>query len=435
MNRAGIAPASTLTRRLAGDSFWIAIDTAAARGGSMIAMLIAARSLGPSDFGALITVQATVMLLSSIVSYAMRLTTTSELARLTPADHAQIEQSLVAIMRLTLVSTLLLTVLAVALHRPMATHLLGRPDLAGLLLIGVLLLVIDCVSALQLGILTGCRAMREGALCGAIASIALVAGVAVGTLAAGTVGAMWGLIVGGTIGIVARWIPSRRALRQLGLTPRLQRPAPDLGVLSRTSLPLVLMNLLWTPTMWLGSVLLVRSTDGYTQMGLLGAANQWFAILLFLPNVLGFSTMPLLANGLTEGGESAERFRAAVRIGLRSSVIASLPLAVVAVLASPWIMQLYGAQYGPGWPTLALLAAAVVPASQFGVMANVLTVTGRWRPLVMAQAAWAFVYLAVSWIGLSAGYGAFALAAAMLAGNLLRALTARRALAEHLTTA
>lgn len=425
MSRGSAGTASALTRRLAGDSLWIAIDTAAARGGVMIAMLIAARALGPKEFGALVTVQATVTLLSSIVSYAMRLTTTSELARLNPTNQPAVARSLATIVRTTWIGTSLLAVIAAALHEPIATHVLGRSDLSGLLLLAVALLIIDGISSLQLGVLTGCRAMRAGAICGVIASIALIAAVAVGTHSAGTVGALGGLIAGGVVGIIARWVPSRHALRGLGLFRDGRAADMDFGVLMRTSLPFVLMNILWTPTMWLGSLMLVRSPDGYTEMGYLGAANQWFALLLFLPNVLGFSTMHMLAQSTADGPDTSQRFREAVRVSMRSSLVAAVPLAAVAALVSPWLMHLYGGQYRSAWPTLALLAAAAVPASMFGVMTNVLTVTRRWRMLVMAQAAWAVTYLCVAGVGVDIEWGAAALAAAMLAGNLMRLLCAR----------
>ena len=90
-------------------------------------------------------------------------------------------------------------------------------------------------------------------------------------------------------------------------------------------------------------------------------------------------------------------------------------------------MGLYGSDYRAAWPVLVLLALASVPAAVFSIQANVLTATGRRRWLVGAQLAWAIGYVAASFTMLRFGWGASALAGAMLAGNLLRVAVALRA--------
>jgi O-antigen/teichoic acid export membrane protein len=156
---------------------------------------------------------------------------------------------------------------------------------------------------------------------------------------------------------------------------------------------------------------------------LLGAANQWFAALLFLPNVLGFAVLPHLS-AADRAGEV--RLRATADLALHASVLGSAALAAVVIVASPWIMGLYGEEYRSAWPALAWLAAATVPAAAFGIVGNVLTVTGRWRPLLGAQAVWAGCYLACAAAGVWAGLGATALGLAMFAGNVARLLWSRR---------
>jgi len=68
-----------------------------------------------------------------------------------------------------------------------------------------------------------------------------------------------------------------------------------------------------------------------------------------------------------------------------------------------------------------------IGAAAFGIVSNVLTVTGRWRQLLGAQTAWAVVYLGSAGLGIVAGLGATALGLAMFAGNTARLLWSRRA--------
>jgi O-antigen/teichoic acid export membrane protein len=147
---------------------------------------------------------------------------------------------------------------------------------------------------------------------------------------------------------------------------------------------------------------------------------------MFLPNVLGFATLPALSARARET-DNAELL-ATMRIAVRTSLAVIVPLAIVVALLSPWIMRVYGESYRSAWPSLALLAVASIPATAIAVYTNALTVLGRWRSMLAAQAAWIALYLGIAVTGLALGLGAAALGAAMLAGNLARLLLSVRAM-------
>lgn len=409
-----------LARRLAGDSVWVALETVASRGGLIVALWLAARALGPAEFGGLVAVQGTLVLVASIVAYAVRVSAACEMGGTAAGARPRI---LATVTWVAVGGGVLLALLLAASAAPVAARLLARPDLTSMLRVGSVLVLLECGTALQLGLLAGARSMRTAAWTAAVASLVLIAAVAGGVAWLGAAGAMWGLVAGATTSVVLRWLPVRRELarHRVALFEVPQRD--QLATFARVSLPTVALNLLWTPTVWLGTLLLLRADDGYVELGRLGAANQWFAALLFLPNVLGFASLPHLSAADREGTDS---LRATAGLAVRASVYASAALAAIAMLASPWIMGLYGPDYREAWPALAWLAAATVPAAAFGIVGNVLTVTGRWRPLLGAQAAWAACYLGCAAVGIAAGLGATALGIAMLVGNVARLLWTRR---------
>ena len=123
--------------------------------------------------------------------------------------------------------------------------------------------------------------------------------------------------------MLLRGRPVGRLLRTKGL--RGLRPAVRWRFLAAASCQraLLLLNILWMPANWLATIMLVRSPDGYVEAGQLGAAYQWFAALL-LPNVLGFSTLPLLS----QHGRDSEGFARTRRLALHSTLVAALPLAL-----------------------------------------------------------------------------------------------------------
>jgi O-antigen/teichoic acid export membrane protein len=408
-------------RKLARDTLWVAVEVIATRGSMMLALLIAARWLGPAQFGGLVAVQGTIVLLSSAVALGIRIAATTEFSR-TTGDAAS--RLLTVTTVTTTAGAMLMACVTLALAAPIATHVLASADLAPLLRVGAVLLVVDCAVALQLGILTGCRALRPAAIGSAFAGAAMVALVAVGTQQGGPTGALWGLVAGGCAGFLLRLPATKQGLLALGIT-RAQPPRlADWRALGRVSLPTLTLNLLWTPTTWAGTMVLVRAPGGFAELGFLGAANQWFAALMFLPNVLGLATLPTLSAALADTDRT--QLHATAKTAWRSSLALIIPLAVLVAVASPWIMRLYGAGYGDAWSALALLALAAIPATAIAVGTNVLMVLGHWPSLLRAQGGWAATYLIVAWLGVAMGFGAVALAGAMLAGNIVRLLLTNR---------
>ncbi len=384
-------------------------------------MLIVARLLGAHDFGGLVAVQGTVTLLSSLVSYAMRLTASSEFAA-ARHDHARLQGALAVVTWTTFVGAAILTVVCAALSGWLAETVLARPALGAALRIGSLLVLVDCIGALQLGMLTGLGALRGAAVAGIVASTLLVVATAAGAAWDGIDGALWGLVIGGLAGVLLRGWPVHDQLRGASLKAFGRLSRTSLTLLQRVSLPILLLNVVWTPAIWLATVMLVRAPGGYAEAGHLGAASQWFAALLFLPNILGFSTLPLLSSQVAGDGN----FETTRKLALRTALLAAVPSSLLVAMASPLIMGIYGPEYRAAWPALALLALASVPAAIFAIQANVLTATGQRRKLVGAQVAWAAAYLAVAALLLQLGWGAAALAGAMLAGCLARTVYAGR---------
>jgi len=405
------------SRRLLGDSFWVGLDLVLARGSMLLAMTWVARMLGPSEFGALAIVQDTVVLLASFVAVPMRLTADSEVAA-ARSDRVRLAETLGAVGWGTLAGALAFALLAAGLANVLAGYVLGNPALASGLRLGALLLPLEIMLALLLGILNGLGESRRLAASGAVAGLLAAVMLIAGAHRYGLTGALWGLIAGSVAAVIARTAAVAMALSHADWRSALRMRTADWDVLRRVGGPAFGIALLWAAANWLGSVLLVNTPDGFAQMGVLAAANQWFALMLFLPNVLSYATLPLLAEARSRAAPSD--FLDTGRLALRASAATAVAAACAVGVASPWVMRAYGAGFADGWPVLALLALAVIPASISTVLANQLTATRRIGLVVLAQLAWAVAYLVTAMALLRCGLGATALAAAMLAGNLVR---------------
>lgn len=405
---------SFLKKVLAGAS-WMAIGLVISRGAALLSSVVAARSLGPSEFGALGILQNTVGMFQILATLGLGLAATRELAGALSSNPERVGVVVFVARRVAWiaggVSTLLLAVSAPWL----AERALLRADLATPLLACSCILGFAAVGGAQLGTLAGFGAFRSSAIAQALTGLVQLAVTAATVNRFGLAGAVAGLVAGAACSTaLGAWLV-RRELAARGIPPVRPSLRAEAGSILRFSIPTTLASLVTGPALWLSHTLLVRSAAGYEAMGVLNAGNQWFGAISMLPAVL---SQPLLASfsGSYASGRIAEA-RALLRqsIAITASV-AALAWTAIAV-ASPLLMAAYGPDFRPFSPVLVWLAAA---AAVFCVQAPIgyaLLALGRawlgfWMNLAwgtaMVLATWAMLNHAAEGVAI-ARFGAYTL--------------------------
>src|SRR2546428_12469815 len=98
-------------------------------------------------------------------------------------------------------------------------------------------------------------------------------------------------------------------------------------------------------------------------MGVLRVANQWFGAVMFLPVALGGAVLPVLLERVGQGDCRGARMALGAAVARTTAVV--VPIGAAASLASPWIMEMYGKEFGAAWRTLVvvLITAGLVAAT------------------------------------------------------------------------
>jgi O-antigen/teichoic acid export membrane protein len=153
-------------------------------------------------------------------------------------------------------------------------------------------------------------------------------------------------------------------------------------------------------------------------MGYYNAASQWFSALLFLPGVIGQAAIPVLSEQI--GKKDHERAKKILVSSIKLNMAIIFPIAILGSLCSPWIMLLYGKDFGAAWPTLVVtLIAAAITAVQ-SPAAQVMTSSGNmWKAAIM-NVSWALSFVVLSKLLLP--WGSFGLSAARSLAYLIYAL-------------
>ncbi len=410
--------ASPLGYRFARGAFWSLCGAVVSRGITLASFIVVARMLGKIGFGELGIIQSTIGVFSVFAGFGLGVTATKHVAEFRQRDPARAGRIIALSTVVSAVAGAIVSVLLFATASLLAEKTLAAPHLAAHLRIAALLLVFGAVNGVQVGALAGFEAFRTATQVNFAAGL-LTFPIIVGSAYLGGVkGAVWGLvaslIVNSILGQFAVTIEARRAGVPLAFSGFLK----ERRILLSFSLPALAASLLVGPVNWVCSALLVNRHDGYSEMGIFNAANQWFAALMFLPGVIGQVILPLLSERIGANDRGATRDAVVGSMKLIAMIV--LPIAILACVGSPYLMQLYGDDFSDAWPILIVVIATAALVAVQSIVGQILIASARiWTGLLM-NLGWGVVFIVLTVVFI--GRGAMGLATARLVAYLVHSL-------------
>ena len=411
---------SPLARRILSGFGWSAIGSGVAHGILLVASVGSARILGPVRYGEVALVQTTITTLLLFSGPALGLAGTKHVAELRGrgAREAEIRRAVRTIWTLgVVISAVAAAALFVA--APWFSELVLGAPLVSQVRASTLLLLTAGINGIQLGILSGLERFKNAASVNIARSASQSMGLLVGAYVAGSTGAIVGLGLGT---LCAVWA-AELALREQNALPSEQHGESSdsirhLRAITAIAVPAAISSGIVLAATWGAQLLLVRTRDGYFQVGLLSIANSWRTAILYLPTVLAQPAIPILSN--LHGAESISSYRKVVQASLLASFISSALPSVAVVAAARMILGTYGEAYLPQWPVLALMAASAPFSAVAGALGTVLWSMGRMWHGLLVNVIWAGLFAAgVVWL---IDMGALGVAAAYVVSYAVHAV-------------
>lgn len=401
---------SPLGERLARGAFWSVAGGVGSRMLGLLAWILVARLLNGEAFGEIAMIQGTVGLFGVLAGVGMGVTATKHVAEFRRQDPGRAARLIRLSNRIAWMAGLAVAG-GVAWFAPLlAEHTMHRPSLGPELRISSGLLLLGAIQGAQAGALAGLESFRALArlnlITGLISCLLLVLGARWG----GVAGTVWGLTLTAGLGCLLHQIVLRQEMARAGLVGGGVWDRRDLPMLWKFTLPAALGALVAAAVQWGCMGMLARQPRGYEALGIFNGANQWFLALMFLPNLLAQSVLPLMAEQL--GQSRHQQGRRLLGFSIKLNALVVVPVLLLCLL-SPWLMNLFGRSFRSEWPTLvAVLATAVFLSIQTPV-GQIITASGRvWAGFWM-NLGWAAVFVAGTWAWVS--WGALGLATARLA--------------------
>jgi O-antigen/teichoic acid export membrane protein len=407
-----------LPKKLTEGAAWNGLAQIMYRGMVILGMLVAARLLGLEKFGQLSILYNTTMTFHVVASLGLIMTATKLVAELHQKDKTRTGRIIALCNYVALASGGLVGLGMLAGAPWIAADILNDPALSGGVRLTALLLLMQVLADSTLGINLGFLAFRGLFTVNAAAGLCSFVLLTAGAWSYGVLGALAGLGAAEAIRLLLLLRLGHQSASRHDV-PRVWRfPKDEMPVIWHVSLPSMATALLWLPVTWLGTLMLVRQPGGFGEMGLFGAANQWFSLLLFVPGVVTQTILPILSEQVSDGGRLEAR-----RLAIRSAGVMLLLVGMIAlplVLASPLIAGAYGDEFRKGALVFVLMFMAAVAAAPQGILGNFLAAENKFWLRFRLNVLWAACFLGAAFLLVASG--AAGLAAAMVIAYLVRSI-------------
>jgi O-antigen/teichoic acid export membrane protein len=384
---------SRTVRRFATGAFWSVFGNAVSRALTLVASVLVARRLGAAQFGEYSLVLATVGMFQNVAGFGLVTTSAKLLSGKYKADPPA-AGAVVALSRIVAAATGWTAMLGAALAAPwLARNVLDAPQLEDALRVGSILLLFGPIHGAQLGVLTGLERFKVVAVVSVITALVAIPLLVIGAAAGGTMGCVIAQVAVTVLMNVLYAGAVRRALHSAGIPPHYRGALREWRVLFTYSLPTMLSNILLGAVIWGTATILAHQPDGYSEVGVFSAANQWRNGIVLVTTAAGAALLPLFSD-LHDNG-TARALRRAFWMSFALSAGACVVGAGGVAILSPEIMGAYGAEFADSYPVLVLLAATAAVAGPLSVAGHAIVGAGRMWLSFALSVAWGGALLAL----------------------------------------
>jgi O-antigen/teichoic acid export membrane protein len=321
--------------------------------------------------------------------------------------------------KVTLMFSLVIGVVLFFASRMLATTSLHDASLSSTLQIGAFALFFLTLTATQTGTLNGFEDFKSIGIQASINGILQLFFIVLGAYFWGIKGAIGGIAAAAFFYWIQLHFAINPNVKKLK-TNIVNEDRPNLlSIFVKFSLPSLLASIVFIPVVWWTKTFLIRHA-GYGEMAVFDVSEQWYYILLFIPNSISSILLPMLTNTSVEG--SKQQYGYLIKVNLYINVGITLILALFAGLLSPFINRLYGKDFTNYLPMIVMLVTAVFCAAN-NVFGQVIASKGKMWIGFGLNCLWAtwlilFSFLLIGKMNL----GALGLAYAMLISYFLHSI-------------
>lgn len=399
---------SDLGKRFFRGFIWNAAGVIASRALWLVATFFLARILTIEKFGELGIIQSTISMFGVFAGLGLGLTATKYLAELKFKDPSKAGRIISLTQSFVLIASLVFGLALFFLADWLSEYTLASPGLGYYLKISTLLLLFNSLNGVQIGILTGLENFKLIARANFINGILNIVLVLAGAYWLGLEGAIWGLVISIAITFLVVNYALKIEFAKYSIKHDLRGCLKESKIFWKFSVPALLSGVLVMPVNWICNALLVNQQSGYKEMGIYNAANQWFTVMVFLPNIVGSTILPILSEKIFEN--DLKRSKKLLFYSIIANFFLLLPIITIGALLSNQIMQLYGNEFAGNGRVLNLVLFTALMFSLQIPIGNYVAASGKMWIGFFMNLLWGIIFITFFLFNADSGSKGLALA-------------------------
>lgn len=352
---------SPIRRRLASGAFWGGVGSVVSRGAVLLSSYFLARLLGQAQFGEYGIVNSTSAMLSAVAGLGIGSTATKYVAELKNSDKRRAGRIISLSSMITWVSGSVYGLVFVVLAKWLSETTLAAPHLNTALQISAISVALGVINGAQQSALSGFESFKTlawiNSSCGLLQSALTCFGAYMWGLNGSIAGIAFAMII--TVSITRQALSAQ--MKSAGINNWWRDAWSEWPVLLNFSLPSLLTSVLVGPIVWICNAMLANQPNGYAELGIYNAANQWYSFVLFIPGILSTAVLPVMAE--RNGANDADANKRIMMMFTKMIFVFVFPVSLVLALMRFYIMGGYGTSFcGGGAVFVAAVATGAVQA-------------------------------------------------------------------------
>jgi O-antigen/teichoic acid export membrane protein len=362
-------PSYSLRYRIKKGVSWSLFGNVSWRFLSAASMIFVAHILGKEKFGELGMIRTTVDMFAVFASFRLGTTATKYVAEFRIKDPAKAAIILKLITIVSFITCLFVSLICSVASPYLANTVLNRPEMTSLIALASLFLFCNIFGTILEFSLAGFEAFKSIAVVNVLRGLASPVLIVPSAFYWGVKGVITALIFNSFIVLVAylRFLRYERTKYKMPQKIPFSKLKSQLTVLWNFALPGVLSGILFAVILWAGRVVLANLENGWEQLGVFSAANQWRVSIIFIPGIIGRVLLPILSE--THGNNKDRKFGRLVSHNIRVVWLIAFPFTVAAVVFSGPMASVFGSEFKE--------TEKVIPILMLSVFFYVISVTVR----------------------------------------------------------
>jgi len=333
-------------RRLMNGLFWSFVGNLISMAITFAITIILARYWGKVGYGEYGIITATAMFFSEFAGIGLGITATKYISQHRVSDPSFVGKLLGTMIILGTISALLFSLLFFIFSSFISSYYLNSPNLLFEVRISALLLFVGALNGLFTSILSGFERFKDITITNLIRALLAVPLIFLGVYCLDLKGAIYALIILGFIVLFMQWMYLKKTAVCDNLTIHWDIDMMAVKRIYKFGVSMFVTGFMVSIAIWLSNVITAHQIKGIGEVGIINIANQWRAVLMFVPTVVVQVLLPLLSANLDE--EQRSDFNSIINLSVNVIVLVLFPVCAGLMIFAPFIMSWYGPTFANG---------------------------------------------------------------------------------------